>query len=129
MDTHLQEKHQKRLISQRNIFLVFSLFLLFTTSLLSFLLIKKEIRTVFIPAHGQMFWVEDSRVSRSYLENMGTFVAELLLNRSAESSQLRNNTLYPHVDPSFIGSLKKALQDDQKSLQAKGQSYVLSRLS
>ena len=124
MDTNLQEKHQKKLISQRNIFLVFSLFLLFTTSLLAFLLTKKEVRTVFIPAHGQTFWVEDSRVSRSYLENMGTFVSELLLNRSAESSRLRNNTLYPHVDPSFIGPLKKALQEDHKSLQAKGQSYV-----
>lgn len=124
MDAHLQERHQKRLVSQRNIFLVFSLFLLFITSLLSFLLIKKEIRTVFIPAHGQTFWVEDHRVSRSYLENMGTFVSELLLNRSAESSRLRNNALYPHVDPSFIISLKEALQADQKALQEKGQAYV-----
>jgi len=124
MDVHQREKHQKRLVSQRNVFLMFSIVLLFSVVVLLLLLTKKEIRTVFIPAHGQTFWVEDARVSRSYLENMGSFVSELLLNRSAESSSLRNKTLYPHVDPSFIEPLKRALREDQKTLQERGQSYV-----
>ncbi|MCB1116313.1 MAG: type IV conjugative transfer system protein TraE [Chlamydiia bacterium] len=124
MDTQALEKHQRKVISQRNIFLVFSFLLLFSVVLLLFLLTKKETRTVFIPANGQTFWVEDAQVSRSYLENMGTYVSELLLNRSSESARLRNNALYPHVDPSFIGTLKKALQEDQKTLQAQEQSYV-----
>jgi len=121
----LKQGYQK-VISQRNIFLLLSLLLSVSLILMSSLLLKKEVRTLFIPAHGQSFWIEDSQVSPSYLEGMGSFLSELMLNRSSDSAPLRNRALFPHIHPSLSHHLKRAFIEEEKSLKEQGQSYTFS---
>jgi len=82
-------------------------------------------RIVIIPAVvDREFWVEEKAVSPSYLEQFGTFIGQLILNRSPYNIDLNKKILMKHVDPGFSGALVERL-DKEKEMLAKGNgSYV-----
>jgi len=62
------------------------------------------------PTIEKSFWVTKNRVSKEYLEQMGAFVAWLVLDVSPESIDWKKNVLLGFVPPDQSGAMK-ARQD------------------
>src|SRR5271169_4298260 len=58
------------------------------------------------PAIDKSFWVTKDRVSASYLEQMGGFMAYLILDVSPSSVEWKKGTLLQYVVPDAYGTLQ-----------------------
>jgi conjugal transfer pilus assembly protein TraE len=58
------------------------------------------------PTINKSFWVTKSQVSQEYLEQMGAFVAWLILDVTPESIDWKKNVLLGYVMPEQSGALK-----------------------
>lgn len=68
------------------------------------------VRTVFVPPNiSKTFWVEEKAVSPEYLEQMGLFIAELLLNVQPYSVDYQLNYAKQYLDPRVSGDLSRRL--------------------
>ena len=119
----LDSKNQK-LVMQRNIFLFFSAVLSIAIVLLSILLFVKKERIVIIPTIGPTLWVEESKVSDTYLEKFGSYIADLLLTRSPADVDRKNKIILEYIHPSFYHAAKKQLQQDKESIVKSDQSLL-----
>lgn len=64
-------------------------------------------RTVLVPpAISQSFWVSNGAASNSYLEQMGSFIAWLVLDVTPSSIDWKKDTLLSYVEPAQHGELK-----------------------
>lgn len=102
MDNSILKKGTEKLVAQRNCFLFFSAALSIAVILLSVLLFFKNERIVVVPTTGSSFWIEDERVSSGYLEKMGLFLSDLLLNRTPSDVEKKNQIILEYVHPTFI---------------------------
>ncbi len=123
MDTSFLKQNLKKIVGQRNIFLVFSLVLSLCVVLLSCLLLGKKERIVILPTSGGTFWVEGEKVSQGYAEKMGIFLSDMLLNRSPADVDRRNEILLEHVDPSSFHELRKLLLLERDGIVKADQSF------
>lgn len=119
----LDSKHQK-VVTQRNIFLLFSVVMSIAIVLLSYLLILKKERIIVIPTVGANLWIEDTKVSDSYLEKFGAYVANLLLTRTPGDIDQKNKLLLEHIHPSFFHEAKKLLKQDRENTIQSNQSLL-----
>jgi len=108
---------------QRNILLLFSAVLAFSSSLLAVLLFFKTERTIIVPTSGSSFWVEEQRVSSEYLEKMGMYLSDLLFNRSPADVNKKNQTILEYVHPSSYHEIKKLLRREQEAIEKGNQSF------
>lgn len=69
-------------------------------------LIGRERIIVVPPSLEKSFWVSGNTVSREYLEQMGAFVAWLVLDVSPSSIRWKTETLLEYVEPDQYASLK-----------------------
>jgi conjugal transfer pilus assembly protein TraE len=61
-------------------------------------------RTIIVPPNIQKsFWVDNEKVSGSYLEQMGTYIAYLVLNATPTTVDYQNNILMQYVAPAYYG--------------------------
>lgn len=118
------QKNAQKLVSQRNIFLFLSSALLLLVFLLTILLFSKNERTVIIPTVGPSFWVEEGRVSNTYLEQMGMFLADMLLNRSPADVDKKNQTILEYVHPAFYHEIRKQLVQERENIVKDDQSFL-----
>src|SRR4051812_27315938 len=65
------------------------------------------VRTVIVPpSPSKSFWVTSDRASTEYLEQMGSFVAWLVLDVTPSSIDWKRDVLLGYVDPEQYGVLK-----------------------
>lgn len=65
--------------------------------------------TLIPPSISKTFWIDDDKVSPSYLEQMGQFLIQLALNRSPANAESQINELLKYVAPSSYPELEKQL--------------------
>lgn len=124
MDHNQLKSHLGKLVGQRNIFLFFSATLTIAVILLTVLLFSKKERIVIEPTSGApSYWIEESRVSSGYVEKMGIFLSDLILNRSPADVEKRNQIILRHVHPSAYHEMRKLLKQEQDAILKGNQSY------
>ncbi len=123
MDQSVLKTNLNKLSGQRNCFLFFSIVLSFAVLLLAVLLFTKKERVVIIPTQGESYWVEEGAASSGYIEKMGLFLSDLLLNRSPADVEKRNAILLQHVHPSAYHEFRKLLIAEKESLLKGNQSF------
>ncbi|HUX79577.1 MAG TPA: type IV conjugative transfer system protein TraE [Alphaproteobacteria bacterium] len=112
-----------KLISQRNGWIGIASLMAMSSVLLSTALLIKSERTILVPPHiTKTLWVEGGTVSKEYLEEMGVYIAKLLLDLSPSSFSYNHTTLLKYATPETYGALKKQLMDD-------GEHYTKLQLS
>lgn len=124
MDVKNWSGNIRKLVVQRNIYLLFSMLLSCAVILLAILLFHRNERIVIVPTSGPSFWVENSKVSSSYLESMGSYISTLLLNRSPADAEWKNREILEHVHPAFYHDIRKQLLLDKESIIKDDQSFV-----
>lgn len=65
--------------------------------------------TLIPPSVSKTFWIDDDKVSPSYLEQMGQYLIQLALNRSPGNAEGQINELLKYVAPSSYPELQKQL--------------------
>lgn len=64
-------------------------------------------RTIVVPPNiGKTFWVTGTKASADYLEQMGSFIAWLILDVSPASIDWKRDMLLTYVSPDKFGALK-----------------------
>ena len=123
MDNSILKKNTEKLVAQRNCFLLFSAVLSVAVVLLSILLFFKNERTVIVPTTGPSFWIEDTKVSNAYLEKMGLFLSDLLLNRTPSDVEKKNQIVLEYVHPAFYQEIRKTLNQEKETILKGQQSF------
>ena len=119
---YLQQNITK-LLSQRNGLLVVVGIMAFSNVILSVGYLSKSERIILVPPHiKKTLWVQAGEVSQEYLEEMGLYMAKLLLDLSPASFSYNHETLLKYATPEAYGSLKKQLMED-------GEEYTKFQLS
>jgi type IV conjugative transfer system protein TraE len=123
MDQTVLKTNLNKISRQRNSFLFFSITLSFGVLLLSVLLFTKKERIVIVPTNGTSYWIEETKVSSGYIEKMGLFLSDLLLNRSPVDVEKRNAIILQYVHPSSYHEIRKLLLQEQENILRGDQSY------
>ena len=82
--------------------------------------------TMVPPEIKKGFWVEDSKVSGDYLEQMGLFLVQLALNNTPISAEYNARTLLKYVGPASYGEIEKLLLGNAKRLKEDNASTVFA---
>ncbi|MBT4879512.1 MAG: type IV conjugative transfer system protein TraE [Alphaproteobacteria bacterium] len=108
----------KDLVGQRNLLLSFSLSLLLLNFIQSISTLTKNERIVVVPPEVRReYWFEKNRVSRTYLEEMTLFFADLLLEMSPESAPFKREIILRNTSSSSYGTLKSQLLEGEERLK------------
>ncbi len=86
----------------------------------------RERIVVLPPAVHRSFWVEPERVSREYLEQMGYFLAQLVLDVTPQSTDYQAKVLLQYASPGASGALKTALTAATERLKRDGAATVFA---
>ncbi|MEW6400242.1 MAG: type IV conjugative transfer system protein TraE [Chloroflexota bacterium] len=62
--------------------------------------------TLVPPTIHATFWVEDDKVSKEYLIEMGVFLAQLYFDVTPQNVDFNHRTLKSYIDPRFYGKLE-----------------------
>ena len=123
MKTDFLRHNILKTISQRNAWIGVSVLMAMSSILLSTALFFKNERTILVPPHiTKTLWVEGGAISKEYLEEMGIYIAKLLLDLSPTSFPYNHETLLKYVTPEAYGAFKKQLMED-------GEHYTKLQLS
>jgi len=79
---------------------------LLSSLVLMFNMVGRDRIIVTPPSIDKTFWVSKDRVSSSYLEQMGSFIAYLTLDVSPQSIDWKKTMLLQYVSPDVYGSLQ-----------------------
>lgn len=110
---------------QRNGLVVITMGLLLSLLIALFMLMMKQDRVVVVPPFVEKeFWVDAKNVSPTYLEQYGLFLSQLILEKSPQSAAKQREMVLRHTDPSFAGSLRKRLVEEEEILKKQNTSYV-----
>lgn len=82
--------------------------------------------TMVPPDIKRTFWVEDSKVSSEYLEQMGTFLMQLALDNTPASAEYNARMLLKYAAPASYGELERVLLVNAKRLKEDNASTVFS---
>lgn len=121
--SHLKD-NIKKLVIHRNIFLCFSIVLSIAVILQAVLLFSKNEKIILVPLSGTTYWIDEGKVSVSYLEKMGVFLSELLLNRSPGDVEWKNRKILEYVHPQFYHQINKSLSLDKEEIIKHQQAFV-----
>jgi len=95
-------------------FRIVTLILAGVIALEGYLIVEKvnNQRVVILPPKiTKEFWVSGNRVSKSYLEQMGTYIAYSLLNVTPDNSKMVLSLILPFVEPDFYAQVRSAIQE------------------
>ncbi len=123
MDTQVKQKNLSKLAGKKNAFFFFSVLLAVAVMLQAILLFTKKERIVVVPTSGPSYWIEDQRASGAYLEKMGLFLSDLLLNRSAGDVEKRNQIILQYVHPSSYQEFKRTLAQEGEAILKGNQAF------
>ena len=115
----------QRATQQRNMLFPIAVLLGMSQTLSLVLLFWKDDRTVFVPpVLDKPFSIHGSSYSASYYEQMGLFLANLLLSKTAETADQQHQLLFKYVAPEILGVFKRDLLDEAESLKKDAAGYV-----
>ncbi|MDN3505449.1 MAG: TraE/TraK family type IV conjugative transfer system protein [Rhabdochlamydiaceae bacterium] len=114
----------KRVVHQRNIFFLFSSILLVVVCIETVMLSARKEKIVIVPTNGHSYWINGDNVSDSYIDGMGTFLTDLLLNKSPADVSWKMQKILQHVHPNYYHKVKKKLSEEKELINKQGQSYV-----
>ena len=125
MKESCRETNIQHLAFQRNASLGLAFLMGIALVVISLLLVTKSERVVVVP-YGleREAWVDGNKVSENYLERHGGIIANLLLNKTSSTAAKQRDFLLSMADPSFYGSLRKRLFEEEKRLKDQGVSYM-----
>lgn len=84
----------------------------------TFLLRDKTHRETLVPPTiHKTFWVEDENIDPAYLEQMGVFLLQLVLNTTPATSDLSITTFLRYVGPESYARLEKLLRAQANQLK------------
>jgi len=115
----------EHLVFQRNVSVALTFVL--SASLLvesCFLFSKQERIIVTPPVIEKEFWVDGRHISPTYLEQMGVFLGQSLLGKSAASCQKQRDIILRHCSPLFSSALRERLLTEEALLKKQGSSYM-----
>lgn len=128
MNEVIKEYSIRSLVLQRNFCLGLIVCLLALLFSQAYLLITKSERVIVVPSTLEKeIWIEGKNVSPSYLEQMGCFIADLLLTRSATTYEHQLTVLLRHTDPRFAPLLISKLDEELTKLKKDNASYTFFR--
>ena len=82
------------------------------------LFVADKSRTIIIPAViSKSFWVDDEKVSKEYLNEMGVFFAQLMYNVTPASANNRHNLLLGYVSSELYSALDKEIQKTENIIK------------
>lgn len=115
----------EKTLYQKNTYSLLCLILTMVILLLScFLFFKKE-RTVIIPAVVEKeFWVEEGKVSPTYLEQFSLFLGQQILGKNAQSAPIQRQIILRHVSFDSYNMFRQKLIEEEKNLKEQNISYV-----
>ena len=90
---------------------------LFTCLVIILNLVGTERTIVVPPSVDKTFWVTKDRVSKEYLEQMGSFVAWLILDVSPASIDWKKDILLNYVAPDQHGAMKSRQEIESERLK------------
>lgn len=123
MDSDTLKMNALKSLQQRNIFLFFSLLQAVVLIVLSFVILLRKERIVIVPTVGPSYWIEENQASSLYVEKMGIYLSDLLLNRTPSDVEKKNKLILEHVHPAFYQKIKKQLIQEQENMNKSNQSY------
>ncbi len=116
----------RRTISYQKLTLLASLALNIVIAAIAFRLIGLERVILVPPAIHKSFWVESDKVSAEYLEQMGYFLAQLVLNVTPQSVDYQSKLLLQYAAPASYGEIKTAMAVAGERLKRDGAATVFS---
>lgn len=118
MKIQLLNNRLSDLRQKRNAYLLFASLLLLSNLLLAVLAFFRDERVVIAPPQvSQTYWVESSRVSASYLEEMGLFYGFLLLDTSPANASYKRDMILKETVPHAYGALKAKLVEEENRIK------------
>ncbi len=115
---------------QRNLLMSFVVLLALLSVIQAMALIFKSDHVVIIPPEvSQRFWIERNRASKAYLEEMGMFFANLVLDSSPSSSAYQREVLLRYALPEAYSNLKSQLMEDEQRLKKENLSTSFKPIS
>lgn len=85
----------------------------------TFLLRDKTHRETLVPPTiHKTFWVEDENIDTAYMEQMGVFLLQLILNTTPATSDVSITTFLKYTGPESYGRLEKVLRAQAAQLKA-----------
>jgi conjugal transfer pilus assembly protein TraE len=78
------------------------------------------------PSVHKTFWVEQERVSSEYLEQMGYFLMQLVLNVTPQNVDHQSRLLLQYASPSAFGELRTQLSTNAERLKRDSAATVFS---
>ena len=116
----------RRTISYQKLVLLASLALNIVIALIAFRLIGLERVILVPPTINKSFWVESDKVSAEYLEQMGYFLVQLVLNVTPQSVDYQSKLLLQYAAPASYGEIKTAMAVAGERLKRDGAATVFS---
>ncbi len=95
-------------------------------ALLSARLSQQERIVIIPPSVHKTFWVAHERVSREYLEQMGYFLMQLVLNVTPQSVDHQSRLLMQYAAPAAFGELRAQLAANAQRLKRDAAATVFS---
>lgn len=78
------------------------------------------------PTISKTFWVDQEHVSAAYLEQMGYFLMQLILNVTPQSADHQSRVLLQYAAPAAAGELRTQLATSIERLKRDGAATVFS---
>ena len=123
MKKKLQHLRLHDLLRHRNYLTFIGFGLLASNLLMTFALCTQSERVVLVPPHlTGSAWVERSKVSPQYLEEMALFFGSILLNKTPQSAPYLHELVLRYADSRGIGNLKHKLREEEERYQKSGLS-------
>lgn len=116
----------RRTISYQKLIVLASLALNLVTAVTTYRLIGLERVILVPPSVHKTFWVDSDKVSAEYLEQMGYFLLQLVLNVSPQSVDYQSKLLLQYAAPASYGEIKTAMAVVAERLKRDGASTVFS---
>ena len=116
----------RRTISYQQLILAASIALNIVIALIAFRLIGLERVILVPPSISKSFWVDSDKVSSEYLEQMGYFLVQLVLNVTPQSVDYQSKLLLQYAAPASYGEIKTAMAVAGERLKRDGAATVFS---
>lgn len=118
MKTDLYVANIGKLIKQRNTSLVFAGVVLITNVLLGVKLLWHSDRIIVVPPEiRKEFWIEGSRASSTYLEQMSLYFTKQMLDMTPLSAGEISTTILRHVSSDYYSAFSQKLIEQEKYLK------------
>lgn len=123
MKTDFFHQNITKLLSQRKGLVALTALLAFSNVLLCLIVFGKREQVILVPPQiTKSLRVQGDVISKEYLEEIGVYMAKLLLDLSPSSYSYNHEVLLKYVAPESYGALKKKLLKD-------GDQYTTLQLS